>query len=115
MFFGFGKKKEEKTTGTSLTINESLLQMKDLEVIRCINVQAHFNTKDEEQAKLATHDMIRQCLIKIGHTVNSENAINQKEKFEEAVNVEVNRVIANQPFLCDKLSIDTISLVERRR
>ena len=115
MFFGFGKKKEEKTTGTSLTINESLLQMNDLEVIRCINVQAHFNTKDDEQAKLATHDMIRQCLIKIGHTINSEDALNQKEQFEEAVNVEINRVIANQPFLCDKLSIDTISLVERRR
>ena len=115
MFLGFGKKKEEKTTGTSLTINESLLQMKDLEVVRCINVQAHFNTKDEEQVKLATHDMIRQCLIKIGHTINSKEAINQKEKFEEAVNVEVNRIIADQPFLCDKLSIDTISLVERRR
>ena len=115
MFFGFGKKKEEKTTGTSLTINESLLQMKDLEVVRCMHVQAHCNTKDGQQTKLATHDMIRQCLIKIGHTINSEDAINQKEKFEEAVNVEINRVIADQPFLCDKLSIDTVSLVERRR
>lgn len=115
MFFGFGKKKEEKITGTSLTINESLLQMKDLEVIRCINVQAHFNTKNEEQAKMATHDMVRQCLITIGHSVNSDDALNQKEQFEETVNVEINRVIADQPFLCDKLSIDTISLVERRR
>ena len=115
MFFGFGKKKEEKQTGTYICLNESLLQTKDQEVIRCLNIQAHFNTKDEESAKQATHDMVRQCLITTGHTIESNDAVSKKEQFEEAVSIEINRAIAELPFLCDKVTIESIGIVEGRR
>lgn len=117
MFLIFGKKKEKELikTGTELCINESLLKTKDSEIIRCLNVAAHFNTKDEEQTKLVTHDMIRQCMIRIGYVVDLDTAINQKAKFEEEVNTEINRVIANLPFLCDTFTIENISKVEQRR
>lgn len=113
MFFKFRKKSKQE--GTSICINESLLQTKSQDVIRCINISAHFNTKNEEEIKQATHDMVRTCLIAAGYMITSDDAINHKEKFQEAVKAEINKTIAGLLFACDMICIENISKVEQRR
>lgn len=114
--FSFFKKKTEKkeTKGTEINIKESLLTTKDSEIIRCTNIKAHFNTKNEEEHKIASHDMVRQCMITIGYTVILADAVNNKRAFEEALILEINRTIA-QAFVCDNLTVESIEKVEVRR
>lgn len=115
MFDFFKKKKEKEIKGTEVGINESLLKTKDAEVIRCENIKAHFNTKSEEDGKKVSSDMLRQCMITTGYTVTMSEAVGNKEAFAEAIEIEANRVIAKESFLCDKITIDKISRVEVSR
>ena len=113
--FGRKKKEQEKLQErekTTIRINESQLKTKDGEIIRCENIAAHFNNKEE--TKEYSHDMVRQCFITTTYTMTLDEIQNAKEKYEEAVLIEINSVIAKAPFICDTLTIEKISKVEVR-